>query len=180
MSTVNMRRGGDQVNETIRAEEVKVIGSDGTVIGVMRKQAAIEIAESQGLDLVLVSAETKPPVCKIVDYGKMKYLNQKKANKARKNQKLTETKEVKIRWVIQDHDFIIKLQKMRDFLNAGDYVKVMMRFRGREVLFSEAGYKIFDRISEDLADIAKVQSESDRKDESLKQIYMLLVPAHNK
>ncbi len=115
------------------------------------------MAEEQGLDLVVVSPNTDPPVCKILDYGKLKYETQKKKNEARKKQKTIDVKEVKFRPGIDSHDYNVKMRSMRKFLEEGDKVKVTLRFRGREMAHQELGLKVLDRVRGDVDELAKVE-----------------------
>lgn len=159
------------MNENITADRVRLIDENGEMLGVFPTKAAIEKAYDAGLDLVEVSPNAEPPVCKILDYGKYKYEQQKKANEARKKQKTIEVKEVKIRPGIEDHDFNVKIKAARRFLENGDKVKVTMRFRGREMAHQEIGVAVLDRMKEELADLSKI--ELDAKLEG-RQIIMIL------
>lgn len=143
------------------------------MLGVFPVNSAIEKAYDAGLDLVEVSPNADPPVCKILDYGKYKYEQQKKANEARKKQKTVDIKEVKIRPGIEDHDFKVKIKASRRFLENGDKVKVTMRFRGREMAHQDIGMAVLDRMKEELADLSKI--ELDAKLEG-RQIIMILTP----
>lgn len=144
------------MNEQIRAKEVRVVDADGEMLGVMPTSRAIELADEAGLDLVEVSPNAEPPVCKILDFGKYKYEQQKKANEARKKQKTVDVKEVKIRPGIEDHDYQVKMRAARKFLENGDKVKVTMRFRGREMAHQDIGMDLLKRMVEELADVSKV------------------------
>tara|TARA_Y100000590_G_scaffold406410_1_gene495641 strand:- start:62847 stop:63290 length:444 start_codon:yes stop_codon:yes gene_type:complete len=126
------------------------------MIGVMSVPKAIELAEEAGLDLVEISPHAKPPVCKILDFGKYKYEQQKKASEARKKQKVTDVKEVKIRPGIEKHDYEVKMRNARRFLEGGDKVKVTMRFRGREMAHQDIGLNLLKKMQEELADVGKV------------------------
>ena len=139
----------------ITESEIRVIDQDGEMQGVMSPQAALELAEQAGLDLVEVSPNAKPPVCKILDYGKYKYEQQKKANEARKKQKTVDVKEVKIRPTTEKHDYDVKMRNARRFLEAGNKVKVSMRFRGREMAHQQIGMDLMKRMEEELSDISK-------------------------
>ncbi len=147
---------GPRVNEMIVAEEIRVVGADGEMLGVMSVEAAIKAADEEGLDLVEISPNAAPPVCKILDYGKYKYEQQKKAAEARKNQKTVDVKEVKIRPGIEDHDYQVKMRNARKFLENGDKVKVTMRFRGREMAHQNIGFDLLKRMIEELSDVGKV------------------------
>ncbi len=146
---------GPRINENIRADEIRVVGADGEMAGVMSVQDALVLAEAAGLDLVEVSPNAKPPVCKILDYGKYKYEQQKKASEARKKQKVTDVKEVKIRPGIEKHDYEVKMRNARRFLENGDKVKVTMRFRGREMAHQDIGLDLLKRMQEELSDVGK-------------------------
>ncbi|MBC6441225.1 MAG: translation initiation factor IF-3 [Rhodospirillales bacterium] len=149
---------GPRANEDIHVPQVRLIGADGSQVGVVNIQAALRAAEDSGLDLVEVSPNADPPVCKLLDYGKYKYEAQKKANEARKRQKTFDVKEVKMRPSIDDHDYDVKMRAMNKFLGEGDKVKVTIRFRGRELAHPEIGRRLLERIRDDSDEIAKVES----------------------
>jgi translation initiation factor IF-3 len=136
---------------------VRLVEADGTVVGVVATPEAIEMAAEQGLDLVVVSPNVDPPVCKILDYGKLKYEIQKKKNEARKRQKTVDVKEVKFRPGIETHDYDVKMRSMRKFLGEGDKVKVTLRFRGREMAHQELGLQVLNRVRDDVEELAKVE-----------------------
>jgi translation initiation factor IF-3 len=142
----------------IRAPEIRLIDHTGENHGVVRPDDAMRMAEEVGLDLVEISPNAEPPVCKIMDFGKFKYEQQKKAAEARKNQKVIEIKEVKFRPNIDDHDYDVKMRSVTKFLDDGDKVKVTLRFRGREMAHLELGRDLLDRIAGDLEDQGKVES----------------------
>ncbi|HIM41243.1 MAG TPA: translation initiation factor IF-3 [Rhodospirillales bacterium] len=150
-------RVGPRVNEQIEAEKVRVVNADGEMVGVISKEEGIEIAFEAGLDLVEVSPNADPPVCKVLDYGKYKYEAQKKANEARKKQKVIDVKEIKMRPGIDEHDYQVKMRSVRRFLDEGDKVKMTIRFRGREMAHQELGMKVLDRVREDVDELAKVE-----------------------
>ena len=127
------------------------------MVGVVSKQEAIEIAYEAGLDLVEISPNAEPPVCKVLDYGKYKYEAQKKANEARKKQKVIDVKEIKMRPGIDEHDYQVKMRSVKRFLGDGDKVKMTIRFRGREMAHQELGMKVLDRVREDVGELAKVE-----------------------
>jgi translation initiation factor IF-3 len=127
------------------------------MIGVMSAREALIRAYDVGLDLVEISPNAVPPVCKILDYGKYKYEQQKKANEARKKQKVVEIKEIKVRPNIDDHDYEVKMKQMKSFIGEGDKVKVTLRFRGREMAHQELGVKVLERIRNDLTELVKVE-----------------------
>ena len=131
--------------------------ADGEMAGVVSKEEAIERALEAGLDLVAISPNAEPPVCKILDYGKFKYEAQKKKNEAKKKQNVIVVKEIKIRPGIEDHDYHVKLRAMNKFIAEGDKVKVTLRFRGREMAHQELGGKVLDRVRKDMETVAKVE-----------------------
>lgn len=152
------RDTGPRVNHFIRCPKVRVIDHDGENRGVMNPGDAVKLAEEVGLDLVEVSPNVDPPVCKILDYGKFKYETQKKAAEARKTQKTVDLKEVKFRPNIDTHDYDVKLRSARKFLTEGDKLKVTLRYRGREMAHQELGRALLERVSGDLEDIGKVEA----------------------
>ena len=135
------------------------MAEDGSMVGVVATRQAISMATDAGLDLVEVSPNATPPVCKILDLGKFKYEEQKRKNEARKKQKVIEVKEIKLRPGIDIHDYDVKMRSIHRFLEEGDKVKVTMRFRGREMAHQELGVKVLDRVKADLDEIAKVESQ---------------------
>ncbi len=148
---------GPRVNELIDSQTVRVIDSDGEMIGVVSAEEGLQLAYEAGLDLVEVSPNADPPVCKILDYGKFKDEQQKKRNEARKKQRIIEVKEIKMRPGIDEHDYQVKMRSMRRFLDDGDKVKVTIRFRGREMAHQELGMKVLDRVCDDLEELVKVE-----------------------
>ena len=150
---------GDEhrINDRIDAREVRLVDQDGGMVGVVAIRDALTRAEDVGLDLVEISPNATPPVCKILDYGKFKYEAQKKANAARKKQKVIEVKEIKMRPSIDDNDYSIKMKKVREFLDEGDKVKVTMRFRGREMAHQDIAMNLLNRVREETNDLAKVE-----------------------
>jgi len=150
---------GPRVNDGITAAQVRLIGPDGDNHGVVDISTARQAAEQVGLDLVEVSPNAEPPVCKVLDFGKYKYEQQKKANAAKKKQKTQDVKEIKMRPSIDVHDYQTKMKSMNKFLNDGDKVKVTLRFRGREMAHQDLGLDVLKRVQEDIADIAKVESQ---------------------
>jgi translation initiation factor IF-3 len=147
---------GPRFNEFISVPKVRVIDENGENLGVMFTREAIEQAAEVGLDLVEVSPNADPPVCKFLDVGKFKYEAQKKANLARKSQKTQEIKEIKMRPNIDDHDYDVKMKSIQKFLGEGDKVKVTLRFRGRELAHGQLGMKLLQRVQEDTVEAAKV------------------------
>ncbi len=164
---------GPRLNEAIRAREVRLIDETGQNIGVVSRAEALERATQVSLDLVEISPEAEPPVCKILDYGKFKYQEQKKAAEARKNQKIVEIKEIKMRPSIDDHDYDVKMRAIRKFFEEGDKVKVTLRFRGREMAHQELGYQVLQRVKTELVDLSKVESEPRLEG---RQMVMVLAP----
>ena len=148
---------GPKINDAIRARDVRLIDETGQNVGVVSKIDALARAEEAGLDLVEVSPDAEPPVCKILDYGKFKYQEQKKAAEARKHQKTVEIKEIKMRPGIDDHDYDVKMRAMKRFFEEGDKVKVTLRFRGREMAHQELGMQLLNRVKEQVEEIAKVE-----------------------
>lgn len=153
--------------------EVRVIDSEGEQLGIMAIADAIAAAEEVGLDLVEVSPTAKPPVCKILDYGKFKYEQQKKKNEAKKKQKTIELKEIKFRPNIDQHDYDVKMKSMHKFIDEGDKVKVTLRFRGRELAHQELGLEVLNRVKEDMAEKAKVEQNPNMEG---RQMVMVLAP----
>ena len=153
------RNDGPRVNHQINVPQVRLVREDGSMVGVVTTREAISMAADAGLDLVEVSPNAEPPVCKILDLGKFKYEEQKRKNEARKKQKVIEVKEIKLRPGIDTHDYDVKMRSMRRFFEEGDKVKVTLRFRGREMAHQDLGYKLLDRVKEDTATIAKVESQ---------------------
>lgn len=145
------------MNEDITAPKVRLVGPEGQMIGVVSAAEAIEKALEYGLDLIEISPNADPPVCKIIDHGKFKYEIQKKKNEARKKQKVIDIKEIKMRPGIDEHDYQVKMRSVRRFLDEGDKVKMTIRFRGREMVHMELGARVLDRIRADVDAIAKVE-----------------------
>ncbi len=166
-------RDGPRVNEDIRVPQVRLIDQNGEMLGVMTSRDALYKAYSVGLDLLEISPNAVPPVCKITDYGKFKYEQQKKANEARKKQKVVEIKEIKVRPNIDDHDYDTKMKQMKGFLADGDKVKVTLRFRGREMAHRELGVKVLERVKTELVELAKVESMPRLEN---RQMVMVLAP----
>jgi translation initiation factor IF-3 len=166
-------RDGPRVNEEIRVPQVRLIDQDGEMIGVMSAREALIRAYDVGLDLLEISPNAVPPVVKILDYGKYKYEQQKKANEARKRQKIVEIKEIKVRPNIDDHDYEVKMRQAKDFIAEGDKVKVTLRFRGREMAHQDLGLKVLDRIRAEMAEITKVEQMPRLEN---RQMVMVLAP----
>ena len=148
-----------RVNRQIRISPIRVIAADGSQLGIMDVESALTAAEQQGLDLVEVAPMARPPVARIMDYGKFKFEQAKMARVAKKKQKVIELKEVKFRPGINEHDFQTKTRHARKFLGEGNKVKVTMMFRGRQIAHPELGRQVLDRIAQVLSDVAKVESE---------------------
>ena len=148
---------GPRSNNRISSPEVQVIGSDGDNLGILNTNEAISIAKEQGLDLIEISPNAKPPVCKIIDMGKFKYDAQKKANVAKKKQKIVLLKEIKMRPVTETHDYEFKVKNAKKFIEKGDKVKFTIRFKGRELQHSHLGRELMDKIKVDMEDIGKVE-----------------------
>ena len=161
------------MNEEIRVPRVLLIDQHGEKQGVMPTSAAIEAAEEAGLDLVEIVPNADPPVCKILDYGKFKFQEQKKKNEARKRQKIVELKEIKLRPNIDIHDYDVKAKAMNRFFEEGDKVKVTLRFRGREMAHPELGMKLLLKVKADFDEIAKVEYEPRMEG---RQMIMILAP----
>lgn len=166
-------RDGPRVNDEIRVPQVRLINAAGEMIGVLGTRDALIRAYDAGLDLVEISPNAVPPVCKILDYGKYKYEQQKKANEARKRQKVVELKEVKVRPNIDDHDYDVKMRQMKSFIEEGDKVKVTLRFRGREMAHQDLGLKVLERIRNELVETTKVEQMPRLEN---RQMIMVLAP----
>ena len=151
------RSFGARANYYIKAREVQVISSEGKNLGVLNTNEAIKIAKEEGLDLIEISPNANPPVCKIIDQGKYKYDQQKKASKAKKNQKKVELKEIKLRPVTGVHDYTFKIKNAQKFLSKGDKVKFTVKFKGRELQHKHLGNQLMDKIIQDMEKIGKVE-----------------------
>ena len=145
-------KDGPRTNDEIRNAQIQLIDQDGTNQGTVETVVAIKMAQEAGMDLVEISPNTSPPVCKIMDYGKFKYSAQKKAAEARKKQKIVEIKEIKLRPMIDDHDYDVKMRAMQRFFEEGDKVKITLRYRGREMAHQEIGTKLLDKVKADVAE----------------------------
>ncbi|HXE70763.1 MAG TPA: translation initiation factor IF-3 [Hyphomicrobiaceae bacterium] len=164
---------GPRMNEDIRVREVRLIDENGDNVGVVPIADALARATAAGLDLVEISPDANPPVTKVLDYGKYKYQEQKKAAEARKRQKIVEIKEIKMRPSIDDHDYDVKMRSMKRFFDDGDKVKVTLRFRGRELSHQELGWQVLQRVKADTEPLAKVESEPRMEG---RQMVMVLAP----
>ncbi len=159
-----------RVNRQIRISPVRVIGADGSQLGIMEVDKALALAEESGLDLVEVAATARPPVVRVMDYGKFKFEAAKQARQAKKKQHIIELKEVKFRPGIEEHDFDTKTRHARRFLGEGNKVKVTLMFRGRQIAHPELGFAVVERVSTHLADVAKVESSAKMEGKSLTMI----------
>jgi len=166
-------KDGPRINEEIRTREVHLIDKDGANLGNVPIAEALAKAQEAGLDLVEISPNAAPPVCKLLDFGKYKYQEQKKQAEARKRQKVVEVKEIKLRPMIDDHDYDVKMRSMERFFEEGDKVKITLRFRGREMAHQELGVELLNRVKEDTTKIAKVESEPRLEG---RQMVMVLAP----
>ena len=166
-------KDGPRSNRDIRVLKVQLIDADGNNQGVVSINDALLAAEAAGLDLVEISPNAEPPVCKITDLGKLKYQSQKKAAEARKRQKVIEIKEIKMRPNIDTHDYEVKMKAVRRFFDEGDKVKLTLRFRGREMAHLELGMQLLNRVREDVGEIAKVEAEPKLEG---RQMMMVLAP----
>jgi translation initiation factor IF-3 len=168
-----VQKDGPRVNEEIRVREVQLIDQTGHNHGPTDIQVALARAQEAGLDLVEIAPNSAPPVCKLLDYGKYKYQAQKKAAEARKKQKVVEVKEIKLRPMIDDHDYEVKMRAMQRFFEEGDKVKITLRFRGREMAHQELGTALLNRVKEDTSKFAKVEQEPRFEG---RQVVMVLAP----
>ncbi|ACE89289.1 UNVERIFIED_ORG: translation initiation factor IF-3 [Rhizobium etli] len=166
-------KDGPRSNREIRIPKVQLIAADGQNMGIVPTDQALRMAEEAGLDLVEISPNAEPPVCKILDLGKLKYANQKKAAEARKKQKIVEVKEIKMRPNIDTHDYEVKMKAMGRFFDEGDKVKVTLKFRGREMAHQELGMKLLQQVKADTTEIAKVEAEPKLEG---RQMMMVLAP----
>ena len=166
-------KGGPRINEGIDTPSIQLIDATGTNVGVVPIADALARAVEVGLDLVEISPNSEPPVCKILDFGKYKYQAQKKAAEARKKQRTVEIKEIKMRPNIDDHDYDVKMRSIRRFFEEGDKVKVTLRFRGREMAHQELGTRLLNRVKDDTTKMAKVESEPRIEG---RQMVMVLTP----
>jgi translation initiation factor IF-3 len=168
-----VQKDGPRINEEIRAREIHLIDKDGSNRGNVSVAEALQLAQEAGLDLVEISPNATPPVCKLLDFGKYKYQEQKKAAEARKKQKVVEVKEIKFRPMIDDHDYDVKMRSMKRFFEEGDKVKVTLRFRGREMAHQELGTNLLNRVKDDTMKVAKIEMEPRFEG---RQMVMVLAP----
>ena len=164
---------GPRVNDDINVAEVRLIDAEGENHGTVAIDKALEMAKAAGLDLVEISPNAEPPVCKILDYGKFKYEAQKKASLARKKQKTIDVKEIKMRPGIEKHDYDVKMRSIDKFLTAGDKVKVTLRFRGREMAHQELGMEVLERVKADFEDRVKIEQHPKLEG---RQMIMIMAP----
>jgi translation initiation factor IF-3 len=162
-----------KINERIRFPEIRVIDSDGSQVGVVTPEDALKLAQERELDLVLVSETAKPPVCRIMDYGKYKFEQEKKAREAKKKQHTADVKEVKMRYKIDDHDYNVRVNQAQRFLKSGDKVKATITFRGREIQHANLAQELLERMAIDLKDHAEIQQAPKREGRNM---MMLLTP----
>ncbi len=153
-----MRETGPRINERIRGSDIRLIGADGENVGVVSPEKALLMAEEAGLDLVEISPNATPPVCKIMDFGKFKFETQKREAEARRKQKVIEIKEIKFRPGTDTHDYEVKMRSVQKFLEGGDKVKITLRFRGREMAHMELGRQLLEKIAEDTKDFGKIEN----------------------
>lgn len=172
-STAAPQKEGPRTNREIRAREVQLIDSEGKNHGVVQLLDALGMAEQAGLDLVEIAPNSTPPVCKILDYGRFRFAEQKKAAEARKKQKVVEVKEIKLRPGIDEHDYDVKMKAVQRFFEEGDKVKVTLRFRGREIAHQDIGYRLLTRVKAETALVAKVELEPSMEG---RQMVMVLAP----
>ena len=165
------------VNDGIRARELRLIDQNGEQLGVKSKAEALQIAERANLDVVLVAPNAKPPVARIMDYGKYRFEQQKKDREARKKQKVIDIKEVRLSPTIDVNDFNTKLRNARKFLEKGDKVKASIRFKGRAITHKEIGQKVLDRLAEETADLATVEQKPKMDGRSM---FLVLAPKNDK
>jgi len=165
---------GPRINEAIKAKQVRLIDDLGENRGIVSLKEALSVADEAGLDLIEISPQANPPVCKVLDFGKYKYEVQKRKNEAKKNQKVVNIKELKLRPAIDTHDYEVKLKQAKKFLSQGDKVKFTMRFKGRELSANNMGKEVLDKIVEDLELVAKVDQAPKLEG---RQMSMLMSPA---
>jgi translation initiation factor IF-3 len=172
-STAAPQKEGPRINRDIRAREVQLIDAEGKNHGAVQLLEALAIADAAGLDLVEIAPNSTPPVCKILDYGRFRFAEQKKAAEARKKQKVVEVKEIKLRPGIDEHDYGVKMKSVLRFFEEGDKVKVTLRFRGREIAHQDIGFRLLTRVKAETAGVAKVELEPSMEG---RQMVMVLAP----
>jgi translation initiation factor IF-3 len=173
MALIKQNRDLPTINERIRFPKIRVIDTDGGQLGIMVPRDALRMAEEKELDLVLVSDKADPPVCRIMDYGKFKFEQEKKAREARKKQHTSDVKEVKMRYKIEDHDYHVRVNQAEKFLKSGDKVKATIMFRGREIQHSDLAETLLMRMATDLQEVAEVQQAPKREGRNM---MMMLSP----
>jgi translation initiation factor IF-3 len=162
-----------RINENITAKQVRLIDAENENRGIVSLKEALALAEEEGLDLIEISPQANPPVCKILDFGKFRYEQQKRKNEAKKNQKVVEIKELKLRPMIDTHDYEVKVKQAKKFLEQGNKVKFTMRFKGRELSANDMGKQVLSKLIEDLEDCSKIDSEMKLEG---RQMTMILSP----
>ena len=176
----NLKKGNNKpinINQYINHPQIRLISSSGSQLGIYSSQEALKLAKAEGLDLVMISNRSNPPVCRIIDYGKYKFTQEKKAKEARKKQHHANLKEVKMRYKIEEHDYKVKINQALRFLEAGDKVKATITFKGREIQHSNLAIELLNKMAKDLNSLADIQ-QSPSKDG--KHIIMILSPKKNK
>lgn len=173
MKSKKRNRQLPQINDNIRYPQVRVIDTEGEQLGIVSPEEGQRIAEEKDLDLVLVSDKADPPVCRIMDYGKYKYEQERRAKEAKKKQHNVEVKEVKMRYKIDEHDYDVRINQAKRFLKGGDKVKATINFRGREIQHTELARELLERMAEDLKDTAEIQQAPKREGRNM---IMLLSP----
>ena len=163
-------------NEQIHSSEIRLIDNDGSQVGIITIEEAIELAKSKGMDVVEVSPNASPPVCRVMDFGKFIFEKKKKSQGAKKKQKIIHVKEIKFRPLIEESDYNIKLGKIFKFLEQGDKVKISLRYRGRELRHAELGENLLKRVCDDIANVATIEQEAQREG---RQLIMIVAPKHN-
>ncbi|WP_343063229.1 translation initiation factor IF-3 [Halobacillus locisalis] len=174
---LNISKENVNINEKIRAREVRLIDVNGEQLGIKSRNEALDIAANANLDLVMVAPNAKPPVCRVMDYGKYRFEQQKKEKEARKNQTVIKVKEVRLSPNIEEHDFNTKLRNARKFLSKGDKVKASVRFRGRAITHKELGQKVLERMAEECNDIAQIETKPKMEGRSM---FLMLAPLAEK
>ncbi|MDA8335508.1 MAG: translation initiation factor IF-3 [Peptococcaceae bacterium] len=164
-----------RINDEIRAREVRLVDQDGGQLGIVNMRDALHLAEEKQLDLVEVAPGAKPPVCRIMDFGKYRYEQSKREKEARKKQRIVNIKEVKLRPNIEDHDFLVKVKNTERFLKDGDKVKVSIMFRGREIVHTQLGQKLLVKLAGEIGDLAQVERQPKLEG---KNLIMILSPKH--
>lgn len=165
------------INHNITNPRIRLIGSSGSQLGIYSPEEALKMAQNEGLDLVMISDRSDPPVCRIIDYGKYKFTQEKKAKEARKKQHHTSIKEVKMRYKIEEHDYQVRINQALRFLESGDKVKATITFKGREIQHTNLAIELLHRIAQDLSRLAEIQQTPSRDG---KQLIMILSPKKNK